>query len=188
MIVVSEELQGADQRQRCLAFRNAMRWAALEQRHDAGVSPVDLWKGARPSALKRATSLRPSGWLPRIFPQRAPGRCSEGPFQISRYSPSHLLPPRTRQFLVTIGTFIYPPHSPPKAVYVCPFDGPVTSPKHHAIRPLFFATVKAISPVACAAAVHRRNPSQSQQPKYAESLRFSPACAPSLPATNLLVV
>lgn len=154
LIVVSEELQGADQRQRCLAFRNAMRWAALEQRHDAGVSPVDLWKGARPSALKRATSLRPSGWLPRIFPQKAPGRCSEGPFQISRYSPSHLLPPRTRQFLVTIGTFIYPPHSPPKAVYVRPFDGLVTNPKHHAIRPLFFATVKAISPVACAAAVH----------------------------------
>jgi len=120
-------------------------------------------------------------------PRGPPGRCSEGPFQISRYSPSHLLPSKTRQFLVTIGTFIYPPHSPPKAVYVRPFDGLVTDSKHHAIRPLFFATVKAISPVACAAAVHWRNPS-SQQQKYAESLRFSPACTPSLAATNPFVV
>lgn len=79
LIVVSEELQGADQRQRCLAFRNAMCWAALEQRHDAGVSPVDSRKGARPRALKRATSLRPSGWLHRIFPQRAPRPLLGGP-------------------------------------------------------------------------------------------------------------
>jgi hypothetical protein len=151
LIVVSEELQGADQRQRCLAFRNAMRWAALEQRHDAGVSPVDSRKGARPSALKRATSSDPAAGCAGFSPRGPPGRCSEGPFQISGYSPSHLLPSRTRQFLVTIGTFIYPPHSPPKAVYVRPFDGLVTDPKHHAIRPLFFATVKAIS---WAAAVH----------------------------------
>jgi hypothetical protein len=29
-------LRGTDQQQRCLASRNAMRWATLEQRHDAG--------------------------------------------------------------------------------------------------------------------------------------------------------
>lgn len=56
-----------------------MRWAALEQRHDAGASPVDLRKGARPSALKHATSLRPTGWLRRIFPQRAPWSLLGGP-------------------------------------------------------------------------------------------------------------
>ena len=153
LIVVSEGLQGADQRQRCLASRNAMRWAALEQRHDAGATPVDLREGAQPSALKRVTSLRkdPAAGCAGLSPREGPpGRCSGTPFQIDRHSPSHLLPSRTRQFLVTIGTFIYPPHSPPKAVYVRPFAGPVTNLKHHAIsRPLFFATVK-----ACAAAVH----------------------------------
>lgn len=74
LIVVSEGLQGADQRQRCLASRNAMRWAALEQRHDAGATPVDLREGARPSALKRATPLRkdPAAGCAGFSPREAP--------------------------------------------------------------------------------------------------------------------